>query len=93
MVFAEDILVRVGVTCVAIAVLSLLAVAATLILKLFDFTTPGWFSVALGLLVLILFQTGALTLITLMLTGLVKGIHPPINYREFVADVLTPRQS
>ena len=93
MVFAEDILVRVGMASIAIAFLSLLGVVFALVLKLFGFTTPGWFTTTLGLLVLILFQTGGLTLITLMLTGLVKGINPPSRYREFLADVIPSKRN
>jgi glycosyltransferase involved in cell wall biosynthesis len=92
MIFAEDVLVRVGLFCLAVAALSLLGVVSTIVLKLLGFATPGWFSTALGLLILILFQTGALTLITLMFTGLVKGVSPPIDYRILVADVLPTRE-
>jgi hypothetical protein len=92
MIFAEDVLVRVGLFCLAVAALSLLGVVSTIVLKLLGFATPGWFSTALGLLILIFFQTGALTLITLMFTGLVKGVSPPIDYRILVADVLPTRE-
>jgi hypothetical protein len=92
MIFAEDVLVRVGLFCLAVAALSLLCVVSTIVLKLLGFATPGWFSTALGLLILILFQTGTLTLITLMFTGLVKGVSPPIDYRILVADVLPTRE-
>jgi hypothetical protein len=92
MIFAEDVLVRVGLFCLAVAALSLLGVVSTIVLKLLGFATPGWFSTALGLLILILFQTGTLTLITLMFTGLVKGVSPPIDYRILVADVLPTRE-
>jgi len=49
--------------------------------------TPGWFSVVVGILFLVFLQTGALTLMTLMLTGIVKsGAPPPVpaSYKEFV---------
>lgn len=85
MVFAEDVLVRVGIACALIAVLAVLASVAALILKLIGFATPGWFSVALGILLLVFLQTGALTLMTLMLTGVIRnGTVATINYREFV---------
>jgi len=90
MVFAEDVLVRVGIACAFIAALSVVGVAAAIILKLIGFSTPGWFSVALGILVLMLLQTGALALMTLMLTGVVRGgtVTTAIAYHDFVEQVL-----
>ncbi len=85
MVFAEDVLVRVGIACAFVAALSVLGVGAAVVLKLIGFATPGWFSVALGILLLVFIQTGALTLMTLMLTGVVRGGSvATIDYREFV---------
>ncbi|GAC1605615.1 MAG: hypothetical protein NVS3B2_12230 [Ramlibacter sp.] len=86
MVFAEDVLVRVGIACAAIAALSLLGGLAAVILKLVGLATPGWFSVALGLLLLVFLQTGTLTLTMLMLSGVVRGggVNPP-NYLALVA--------
>ncbi len=89
MVFAEDVLVRVGIACALVAVLSVLGSLAAVFLKLFGFATPGWFSVALGILLLVFLQTGALTLITLMLTGVVRGgSSAAVDYRAFVDEVL-----
>jgi hypothetical protein len=54
-------------------------------LKLADFATPGWFSVALGILLLVFLQTGALTLMTLMLTGVVRAGAPnQIDYHAYI---------
>jgi polyisoprenyl-phosphate glycosyltransferase len=91
MVFAEDVLVRVGIACAIIAVLSVMGAAAAIILKVLGFSTPGWFSVALGILVLMFMQTGALALMTLMLTGVVRGgtVTTAIAYRDFVEEVLS----
>lgn len=90
MVFAEDVLVRVGIACVLIASFSVLGIAAAVALKLLGFSTPGWFSVALGILVLMLLQTGALALMTLMLTGVVRGgtVTTAIAYHEFVERIV-----
>lgn len=73
MIFAEDVLVRVGIACALVAVLSLLGGGAAIVLKAIGYTTPGWFSVALGLLLLVFLQTGAITLMTLMLTGITRS--------------------
>lgn len=73
MVYAEDVLVRVGVICAVVACFSIISSAIAIGLKLTGFATPGWFSVALGILFLVFLQTGALTLMTLMLTGVVRS--------------------
>ena len=89
MVFAEDVLVRVGIACALIASLSVIGAGAAVVLKLLGFSTPGWFSVALGILVLMFLQTGALALMTLMLTGVVRGgtVTTAIAYHDFVERV------
>ena len=91
MVFAEDVLVRVGLACTGIAVLSFLCGSLAIILKLIGLSTPGWFSIALGILVLIFLQTGALALMTLMLTGVVRSgsIASPQGYHDFIDQVLS----
>lgn len=96
MVFAEDVLVRVGLACAGIAALSFLGASLAVGLKLVGLSTPGWFSIALGILVLIFLQTGALALMTLMLTGVVRSgaIASPQSYSDFVDQVLaTPQQA
>jgi len=95
MVFAEDVLVRVGIVCAAIAALSILGAAAAVMLKLIGFSTPGWFSVALGILMLMLLQTGTLTLMTLMLTGVVRGggAMTALAYHDFVEEITATRRA
>lgn len=96
MVFAEDVLVRVGIVCALIAGLSVTGAIAAILLKIVGFSTPGWFSIALGILVLMFLQTGALTLMTLMLTGVVRGgaVATAVGYHDFVEKVLhTEKQS
>lgn len=90
MVFAEDVLVRVGIACAIIATLSVIGAIAAVTLKVLGFSTPGWFSVALGILVLMFLQTGALALMTLMLTGVVRGgtVTTAIAYHDFVECVI-----
>jgi len=89
MVFAEDVLVRVGIACALIASMSVVAAGAAVTLKLLGIATPGWFSVALGILVLMFLQTGALALMTLMLTGVMRGgtVTTPIAYHDFVEQI------
>ena len=89
MVFAEDVLVRVGIACSLVAVLTVVGSIVAIGLKLAGVATPGWFSVALGILLLMFLQTGAVTLMTLMLTGVVRSGSPNlIDYRSYVERVL-----
>lgn len=88
-VFAEDVLVRVSTTCAAVAILSFLAIVATVLLKATGMTTPGWFSITLGILLLALLQTGTLAFMTLMLTGIARNANTfTINYRDLVDEIL-----
>lgn len=90
MVFAEDVLVRVGITCALIAGFSIVGAVAAVVLKIIGFSTPGWFSIALGILVLMFLQTGALTLMTLMLTGVIRGgtVATAVSYLDFVEKIM-----
>lgn len=88
MVFADDVLMRVGIASAMIAALTVLGGLAAILLKAFGHATPGWFSVALGVLAIVFLQTGALTLMSLMLTGVVRsGSVASIDYREFIDQV------
>lgn len=93
MVFAEDVLVRVGLLCAGIASLSVIGGALAVILKLAGFATPGWFSVAFGILLLTLLQTGTLALMMLMLTGVIRSgsVMSASSYKEFIEEVLPAR--
>ena len=73
MVFTEDVLVRVSLACVLIAGMSVLLALIAVALKLTGYSSPGWFSVAVGVLVLIFLQTGTISLMTLLLTGVSRG--------------------
>jgi glycosyltransferase involved in cell wall biosynthesis len=89
MILAEDVLLRTGLMCMVIAGLSIMAIVLIVLLKAFGLATPGWFSVALGILLLVLFQTSALTLMMLMLTGVVRGASPIApDYKLLVDHVL-----
>jgi hypothetical protein len=83
MVFAEDVLVRVGIACTVTALFSVASILVAIVLKAAGVATPGWFSVALGLLILIFMQTGTLALMTLLMTGNLK-----INQRNSIDENL-----
>ncbi len=88
MIFAEDVQVRIGIGCFAIMAVSVFGIVLATVLKLLGFATPGWFSTVLGLLVLTLLQTGALTLMTLMMTGVMRSAIAPPDYRQLVDEVI-----
>ena len=86
MVFAEDVFVRVGIFCAVIAIISLLLMPIPLMLKFMGMASPGWASILIGVFLLIFIQTGTLTLLTLLLTGLTKGGGvTDFSYELFVA--------
>lgn len=89
MVFAEDVLVRVGIASSITACFTIAASVVAVSLKLFGFATPGWFSVAFGILFLVFLQTGTLTLLLLMLTGVVKNKSiEPHAHEAFIDEVI-----
>jgi len=95
MVFAENVLIRVGITCTAIAIFSVLGAITAILLKIIGFSTPGWFSIALGVLVIIFLQTAALALILLMLTGIMRNstFTALFSYQEFIDQVFETKYS
>lgn len=78
MVFAEDVLVRVGLLSVGVASASVMLLVAAIILKIVGYATPGWFSTAVGILLIMVLQAGILTFVTLMVSGVVKS-SPPLT--------------
>ncbi len=91
MVFAEDVLVRVGIASALVAILSVLMGTTAVILKAIGFSTPGWASVVLGIMMLMFMQTGVLALMTLMLTGVVRSgtVTGHLDYQEFIDEILS----
>jgi polyisoprenyl-phosphate glycosyltransferase len=91
-VFTEDVFVRVGIACAAVAALSVAASVLAVVLKVLGYATPGWFSIALGILLLVFMQTGTLTLLTLMLAGTVRGrVVAAADWEDYVASVSPAR--
>jgi polyisoprenyl-phosphate glycosyltransferase len=93
MIFVEDVLVRVGIACASIAFCSFLGIMMATILKFLGFSTPGWFSVALGILVLMLLQTGALALMALLLTPSRGGLaDSEVKYLDLIASEIQTKE-
>jgi polyisoprenyl-phosphate glycosyltransferase len=90
MVFAEDVLVRAGIASAIVASLAIAAALVAVLLKFVGFSTPGWFSTMLGILLLIVLQTGSLALMTLMLSGVVRSGNIALapSYRDFILEVM-----
>lgn len=76
MVFAEDVLVRVGILCFLLMLGTVWAIGLAVILKMLGMASPGWFSTAVGLLLIILIQTGFLNLLLLLISGSNKSRAP-----------------
>jgi hypothetical protein len=96
MVFAEDVLIRVCIACVITAFLTAIGALCALALKILGISTPGWFSIALGILFLTFLQTIVLSLIalmTLMLTGVVRSGSPQLSPigRDTIEVILTTK--
>jgi len=95
MVFVEDVLVRVGVVCSVVAVFTIIGTLAAIALKLIGFSTPGWFSIAVGIMSLMLLQTGAVALITLLLSGIIRSgiVTGSQAHREFIECIISTDKS
>lgn len=88
MVFAEDVLVRIGLFSTFVAFLSIFGILIAFILKFFGNATPGWFSIVVGILFVVFLLTGILSLISLMLTGVLKNnMVSNINYEILIDEV------
>ena len=76
-VFSETVLTRIALACLfTIGICALLAAVAA-VLKLTGHASPGWFTTVIGTLIVIAMQTGVLTTIILLMTGLTKSGPPP----------------
>ncbi|HYN55503.1 MAG TPA: glycosyltransferase [Methylotenera sp.] len=88
MVFSEQVLIRMGGASLVVAITSVLVIFFAILLKLIDAASPGWFSTVIGSTVVIFLQTGVLTLITLMITGLVRvSTLNQIDFNSFIDHV------
>ena len=85
MVFAEDVLVRTGIACASVATLSLSGGVVALILYVNGFAIPDWLPIAMSILFLVFMQTGILSLMILLLTGMLRSSLPAtVNYKEYI---------
>jgi polyisoprenyl-phosphate glycosyltransferase len=69
MIFADFVLVRLGLTSIIFIGVIATVIIVTIFLKSIGMTTPGWFSIVLGMLTLILIQITAFVLMFLMQSG------------------------
>ena len=68
MIFADFVLVRLGLTSLFFIGIVAIVIIATIFLKSIGMATPGWFSIALGMLTLLLIQVSAFVLMFLMIS-------------------------
>jgi hypothetical protein len=66
MIFADFVLVRLGLASLIFIGVIAAVIMATIFLKSIGMATPGWFSIALGMLTLLLIQIAAFVLMFLM---------------------------
>ncbi|MCC2113702.1 MAG: glycosyltransferase [Hyphomicrobiales bacterium] len=76
MVFADAVLTRMTLLCIAMASLTVLSIATALTLKAFGRATPGWVTTVTGFSLTIFVQIGVLTMITLIINGLTRFESP-----------------
>ena len=87
-VFSDDVLVRVGIACAALAIFSLIIMPIPLLLKSIGMASPGWSSILFGVCLLVFIQTATLALITLLLSGMAKqaGLNT-IDYKNMIGEI------
>lgn len=66
-VFSEEILIRIGVVTVIFAIFTLIAIPMLLTVKFLGHPAPGWTSILMGLIFIILLQMAFFTLFCLLL--------------------------
>ena len=89
MIFSEQVLIRIGMASLSVAIASVLVISAAVVLKLVNEASPGWPSTVITAMITIFLQTSVLTLISLMITGLIRiSTLNPINYRTFIKQVI-----
>jgi polyisoprenyl-phosphate glycosyltransferase len=79
MVFADEVLVRVGTFSIILAGSSIGLIVLATLLKFIGFSTPGWFSTALGILLIIVLQAAMLMFVTLMVAGIFRSAPPIVS--------------
>jgi hypothetical protein len=77
MVFAEDVLVRVGLFCTFTVLLVFVCFMVLAGMKFVGLAIPGWFSIGSGILVSILMEAAILTFVSLMISGSMRTATPP----------------
>jgi len=87
-VFSDNVLVRVGIACSALAALSLIIMPIPLLLKSIGMASPGWSSILFGVCLLVFIQAATLGLITLLLSGMAKqaGLSP-VDYKNMIENI------
>ena len=72
-IFIEIVLARIIVFCIILALFIFLIIGIVIMLKFLDIATPGWFSTAIGILAIMLIQVVGFSLMSLLLTRVIKS--------------------
>jgi len=86
MIFADFVLVRLGLASLIFIGIITFVIMATIFLKSIGMATPGWFSIALGMLTLLLIQIAAFVLMFLMIS---RSKDDHMNQRSILLDLIS----
>lgn len=88
MVFAESVLVRLGILCALMTLATLSIILIILWMKYLGIPSPGWATMVIINAFVLLMQIGALTLISLLVIGSNRSQDKRHNYRDYVEEVI-----
>ncbi len=90
MVFSEEVIVRITLLCLVVAVLVFGGLVAIMIMKFIGATIPGWYSTGSGLLMLLLFQIGSMAVLMLLTANRASSFDTDkLNYKMIISDVIS----
>lgn len=89
MLFSENVLVRITIFCIFFSTVLLATLGIMVLLKIAGLAIPGWFSTVSGILLLMLFQTGILALLVLIIASNMKGLPTAgFDYRQLIQAII-----
>src|SRR5690606_29797655 len=89
-VFSEAVFTRLMIMFLGMTAAAVLSISTAITLRVMGAATPGWLTTVTGFSLLLFVQTGLVTLVALLLTGMTQGLGPREilkRARGFVASV------
>lgn len=90
MIFADFVLVRLGLASIIFIGIIAAVITATIFLKSFGLATPGWFSIAVGMLSMLLIQITAFVLMFLMIS---RNQEDHISQQNILLDLISAAET